>query len=105
MYYHRENRYRERWYEDGFTEYIQQLIGANRLEGASLGIAKKVVRDSVDSLSKKQKTVFEQHVMKHYYVKECEIGGHEIEWLEMYEALDTEICNYCEHKLHKFMTE
>jgi DNA-directed RNA polymerase subunit RPC12/RpoP len=99
------SNYRDRYNEDGFAEYIQEIIDGEHLDGAALGIAKQVADRGLDSLSDKQKYVFERDVMSHYYVEECERCGNEIPWEEMYQATDSNYCSYCEHMYQKMLAE
>jgi hypothetical protein len=71
-----------------------------------LGITKQVIDKGEDSLSEKQKYVFNNEVLKNYESKSCNLCACEIPWSEMYQALDNGgYCGYCEHKLSKIEKE
>jgi len=96
---------RDRYNEDGFREYVQEIMNGGHLNGAALGIAKRVGDSGIASLSDKQKYVFERDVMEHFYVEECERCSNDIPWEEMYNALDSNYCSYCEHMYDKMQDE
>lgn len=91
--------------DDSFNEFLQTLVDAGRLEGAALGITKLVIDKGIESLSEKQKYVFQTQVIDEYTVDECMRCGHAIPWSEMYLALDSGMCSYCEHMHQKIMEE
>ncbi|GAB4211054.1 MAG: hypothetical protein OHK0022_45180 [Roseiflexaceae bacterium] len=97
--------YRARYNEDGFQEYIDVICSSGLIEGKALGIAKQVVDRGFESLSFKQKFVFETDVMDEFYVAECDRCGEKIVWEEMSSAYDSGFCSYCEHVWDKMMAE
>ncbi|WP_036487100.1 hypothetical protein [Myxosarcina sp. GI1] len=88
--------------ENEINELLELLVDNGHLEGSALGITKQVIDRGVNSLSSKQKYVFENKVLKNYVIESCSICGGGISWSEMYQAIENEgICGYCEHKLSK----
>ena len=90
-----------RYYEEDFKGFLEQLISSGRIEGKESGIAKFVIDNDYDSLSDKQKYVFDRMIDENS-IKECERCGSEIPWCEMLEALDNGgFCNYSQHMMEK----
>ena len=88
--------------DDGFSGFLQELLDGDCLEGASAGIAKKVIADGVESLSQKQKYVFDTYVLGEYVTPECSRCSNVIPWCEMYTAYDNGgLCNWCWHMTTK----
>lgn len=84
--------------EDGFEDFLRELIDGDHLEGAALGITKLVISKGEDSLSEKQKHVFRSQVMNEYVVDECKRCSNDIPWSEMMEAHDNgNLCGWCAH--------
>lgn len=94
--------------DDDLPGYLQQLIDLDHLEGASAGIARQVIARGVDSLSVKQRYIFEMEVVKPHFRAYCEHGSCSIPLCEMYEAIHGDangMCNYCAHMHEKAMRE
>jgi len=91
---------------DGEAEFYQQLVDGKHLEGAALGITRRVIDKGIDSLSPAQQSVFGKQVTAVFVTGECERGGHEVPWEEMYEAYHNGgYCSYCEHMKEKMERE
>lgn len=87
---------------NGYNDFLQSLIDNSHLEGAAEGITKKVIAEGVDSLSSKQKWVFEKNIGD-YVTAECTRCGSDIPWSEMYEAYDNGgMCSWCAHMDAKY---
>lgn len=92
---------KERYYEEDFKGFLEQLIGSGRIEGTEAGITKYVIDKDYDSLSPKQKFVFDRMINENT-LNECKRCGCDIPWCEMLEALDNGgYCNYCQHMMEK----
>ena len=92
---------KERYFEEDFKGFLGQLISSGRIEGKEAGIAKYDIDNDYDSLSDKQKYVFDR-MIDEYSIKECKRCGCNIPWCEMLEALDNGgYCNYCQHMMEK----
>lgn len=91
----------ERYNEDDFKGFVQELISSHRLTDIEKGISKRMLDKGYDSLSDKQKYVFDK-MIEGNTVKECKRCGIDIPWCEMMEALDNGgYCNYCQHMMEK----
>ncbi len=87
---------------DGFNDFLQQIIDMGHLEDPALGITKLVIDKGQGRLSEKQRHVFEKHVLGQFTVSECSRCGSNIPWSEMYDAAtDHGMCNYCWHMTNK----
>lgn len=88
--------------DDGFSDFLRQLLELEHLEGTTAGITKLVIDKGEDALSDKQRFVFKRDVLDVFAVEACEICGNEIPWSEMYEAHDNGgVCGYCTHMMEK----
>lgn len=97
---------RKEWYrEEDFNGFVEELINSSRLEGKEAGIAKLMLDKGYDSLSEKQKFVFDRAIEDNI-VDECQRCGDDIPWCEMLEALDNGgYCGYCQHMMEKMNEE
>lgn len=87
--------------EEEFKGFLEQLISSNRIEGMEAGITKFVIDNGYETLSVKQKYVFDR-MLDNNSIKECKRCGCTIPWCEMLEALDNGgYCNYCQHMMEK----
>jgi len=89
--------------DDGFNDFLQQLIKGEHLDGAALGITKKVIDTGEQSLSPQQTYVFKTYVLDEFITPECKgCGLDDIPWCEMYHAYDNgHVCNLCWHHSQK----
>lgn len=95
----------ERFAEEDFEGFVEDLIKSGRLEEKEEGIAKRMLDRGYDSLSDKQKYVFDKAIEENY-VEECKRCACDIPWSEMLEALDNGgYCNYCQHMMEKLESE
>ena len=91
----------ERYNEEDFKGFVEELVKSYRLSDIETGISKRMLDKGYDSLSDKQKYVFDKMIMR-ITVKECKRCGVDIPWCEMMEALDNGgYCNYCQHMMEK----
>lgn len=96
---------RERYFEEDFNGFVEGLINSSRLEGKEAGIAKQMLDKGYDSLSEKQKFVFDRAI-ENNTVDECKFCGADIPWGEMLAALDNEgYCGHCQHMMEKMNEE
>lgn len=96
---------KERFLEDDFEGFLQDLINSGRLDDKEAGIAKRVLDKGYDSLSDKQKYVFDK-MIDNNSVEECKRCGCDIPWSEMLEALENGgYCSYCQHMMEKLEKE
>ena len=92
---------RQRYTESDFNGFVAELISSNRIEEKESGIAKLMLEKGYESLSKKQKYVFDR-MINNYTIDECQRCGIEIPWCEMLASLDNGgLCNYCQHEKEK----
>ena len=93
------------FFEEDFDGFVEDLIKSGRLDDKAEGIAKRMLDKGYDSLSDKQKYVFDKAIEENY-VKECQRCACDIPWSEMLEALDNGgYCNYCQHMMEKLESE
>lgn len=76
---------KEKYNEEGFSAFVEELIDSNRLEGMEAGIAKLMLDKGYDSLSEKQRYIFDKSIENHT-IDECQRCGVDIPWCEMLEA-------------------
>lgn len=94
-----------RFLEDDFESFVKDLINSGHLEEKEAGIAKRMLDKGYDSLSEKQKYVFDKAI-ENNSVQKCERCGCNIPWCEMIEALDNGgYCNYCQLMMEKMEEE
>jgi hypothetical protein len=92
--------------DDGRDDFLRQLINMGRLDGAALGITKKVIAEGDDVLSAAQKFVFKRDVLDVFVIAECKQDGGAIPWSEMLMAHENGgLCGYCDHMHEKVMRE
>lgn len=95
----------KRYQEEDFNGFLQDLINSHRLESKEEGISKLVLDKGYESLSEKQKYVFDKLIDENI-VEECKRCGLNIPWCEMLEALDNGgYCNYCQYMMEKVNEE
>lgn len=96
---------KERYEEEDFEGFVQDLIKSGRLDDKEIGISKLMLDKGYDSLSEKQKYVFDKAIEKNS-IEYCERCSCPIPWCEMMEALDNGgYCNYCQHMMEKIEQE
>ncbi|MDN0023367.1 hypothetical protein [Leyella lascolaii] len=95
----------ERYLEEDFEGFVEDLIKSGRLEDKEFGISKRMLDKGYGSLSDKQKYVFDKMIDSNS-VEECKRCACDIPWCEMLEALDNGgYCNYCQHMMEKLENE
>lgn len=95
----------ERFIEEDFEGFLEDLIKSGRLDDKEAGIAKRMLDKGYDNLSDKQKYVFNK-MIRNNSVEECQRCACDISWSEMLEALDNGgYCNYCQHMMEKLENE
>jgi hypothetical protein len=88
--------------EHEMNEFLELLVDNGHLEGSALGITKQVIDKGVNSLSEKQKYVFDNEVLKEYVSNGCSICSGNIVWYEQYQALENGgRCSSCDYQLNK----
>lgn len=96
---------KERYNEEDFEGFVQDLIQSGRIEGKEAGIAKQMIDKGYGSLTEKQRYVFDK-MIENNSVDECKRCACDIPWCEMLEALDNGgYCNYCQHMMEKMEEE
>lgn len=93
--------------DDGFSDFLMDIVNGADLRKPAMGITKKVISDGIDSLSEKQKYIFQSEVMDQYFIEaNCEQCCSNIPFSEMFEANDNGgLCGYCVHKNEKMLDE
>lgn len=96
---------KDRFYESDFKDYLNDLINTGRLSDTEAGIAKQVIDKDYDSLSEKQKFVFDRAISNNS-IEECKTCGTDIPWSEMLNALDNGgLCSHCQRMWEKMERE
>lgn len=96
---------KNRYEEDDFEGFVQDLINSGRLEDIEAGIAKRMLDIGYDNLSEKQKYVFDKTI-KRNSIEECKGGDGSIPWCEMIAALDNGgYCSCCQHRMEELEQE
>ena len=96
---------KSRYNEEDFEGFLNDLINSGRVDSMQAGIAKYMIDHGYDSLSEKQKYVFDRMIAENS-VDECKRCAIDIPWCEMFEALDNGgYCNYCQHMMEKIEAE
>lgn len=91
----------KRYNEEDFPMFVSQLIDSGRIEGVELGIAKYFLDHGYESLSTKQKYLFDKAISDNY-ISECKRCAIDIPWCEMFETMDNGgYCNYCQHMMER----
>jgi hypothetical protein len=92
----------ERFLEDDFSSYLQELIDMKALDGPALGITKQTIDKGFESLTPKQKHVFIKDVIDPNSLNECGLCPNDIPWCEMTAAVENGgYCSWCKHQLDK----
>ncbi|MBF6643905.1 hypothetical protein [Chryseobacterium indologenes] len=87
----------KRFMEEDFNDFLKDLIDNKRLsDSKEEGIALLVIDKGFESLTNKQKFVFEKAI-DYYIYEECTRCGCEIPWSEMSAAEDNGgMCSWCQ---------
>ena len=88
---------KSRYYEEDFNSFIRELVETKRFsDSKEEGIAKLVIDKGFDSLTNKQKFIFENSI-SHYVYDECSRCKLEIPWCEMSAAESNGVkCSWCQ---------
>jgi hypothetical protein len=88
---------KSRYTEEDFNEFLKELIDLKRFnDSKEEGIARLVIDKGFESLSEKQKFVFEKSINLYVY-EECSRCKLEIPWCEMSAAEDNGgRCSWCQ---------
>lgn len=96
---------KEKYNEEGLSAFVEELIDSNRLEGMEAGIAKLMLDKGYDSLSEKQRYIFDKSIENHT-IGEYQRCGVDIPWCEMLETfVNGGYCGYCQHMMEKINEE
>lgn len=90
--------------EAEFAAFLREIL--DRLDGPARGITLQVIDQGTDSLSAKQKRVFEKYVLDPYTLDECSVCLNSIPLSEMAFALDHRgMCSWCYNRWQKMLAE
>ena len=88
--------------ERAFDNFLEHLLENECIEGAALGITKKVLSDGRESLTSAQEDVFQKYVLDENSKEYCSFCGDTITWDEMLIAKDNKWrCSHCINLLSK----
>lgn len=92
----------DRYEEEDFPDFINQVIDMGHLEKKEEGIAKLMLDVSYKKLSSKQQYVIDENVVSPFYTDSCERCCSDIPWCEMYFAYDNGgYCSWCARSMEK----
>lgn len=96
---------KKKYNEEGLSAFVEELIDSNRLEGMEAGIAKLMLDKGYDSLSEKQRYIFDKSIENHT-IDEYQRCGVDKPWCEMLETfVNGGYCGYCQHMMEKINEE
>ncbi len=82
--------------KDRLADYLKELIKGEGLQEVALGVAKQFLAQGYESLSDKQKYVFDEYIIKVFVTQRCKHCEERISWEEMYFAYQNGgYCGYC----------
>lgn len=85
-----------RYTEDDMSDFVEQIISLNILEKKEEGIARFMLDNGYESLSSKQRFIFDSQVIQPFYVDCCEMCASDVPWCEMYFAYENGgYCSWC----------
>lgn len=95
----------ENFFEEDFKGFVEDLITSGRLDDKEIGISKRMLDKGYDSLSDKQKYVF-NNMIKNNSVEMCQRCDCRIPWSEMLMAIENGgYCSWCQHMMEKSENE
>ena len=91
-----------RFQEEGFNDFLKEVVELGGIEGAALGITKQVMDKGYPSLTDNQIYVFKKEVLDHYVTDSCTMCASPIPWEEMVHASDNGgYCSWCSNQIEK----
>jgi hypothetical protein len=82
----------------GMRAFLETLIKLAAIEGEVLAVAKQCLDGGYDSLTRKQRQVFDRSIIDTFTRTSCVCCGGHIPWSEMYDAYDNGgLCGHCIH--------
>jgi len=80
--------------EREYAAFLRELLDGGHLAGDNVaeGIVRQVAAQGISSLSSAQERVLAGPAIARFIHERCEICAQKIPWSEMYEALETGIC-------------
>ncbi|MBO9108021.1 MULTISPECIES: hypothetical protein [Agrobacterium] len=92
----------------GYKDFLRQLIdGGDINDDAAEGITKKVIGEGEESLSDKQRYVFNTKVKSVFLRPKCSLCEQPVEWDIAYEELGSSNprCSSCNYRYEKMLEE
>ena len=91
---------------DDYNEYLAKLVEYGDIEGDAAGITKAVIANGIESLSAKQRYLFDKQVGEPFAQPQCEQCEELIPWDEAYEHIhEQSLCSGCQHTYDRFMED
>ncbi len=87
--------------QTAFVSWLEHLINQNLLDGAPLGVTRQAIDKGVDSLTEKQRQVFDRHVVQANQ-QCCDLCGDTPPWPEqVHMSTNGGLCGACYYRLNK----
>lgn len=99
----RQERIKERMYEDDFIGYLEELIAEEKLmdSKAALGIAKKITSEkTLANLTERQIDTLIMYGIdvEENYISSCSVCSEELPWCEMSYGAYIDKCSWCQQR-------
>lgn len=94
--------------QSGYHDFLGQLVDGGEIgDPAAAGITKKVIADGEQSLSDKQRYVFNTKVKNVFHRPVCSLCGESVEWDTAYEEMGSSEpkCSSCNYRYEKMLSE
>lgn len=94
-------------YDNEVAEFLQKLLDRDELKGTIEGISRQVIDKGVDSMSEKQKFVFDNFVNDYKKKNECEccVNGNISSLSDYIEVAEEGKCPMCQYDEERLMED
>jgi hypothetical protein len=89
--------------DHGLKESLAELLEYGSIEEgtAAAGISRRVISHGMESLTPRQREIFERYVLEEYCSTSCIRCGSTLEYSELVGCRDKRYCSYCECQITK----